>query len=109
VAAKDEKNTFREPTIAPGLRTWLKALPPGGGRLAAAFDTRFDKSVILTGSAARGIARRLERQGFHLLVGPESFFVSTENRLLEGEMDHATTWAVRVAEGAMAGLRGAGA
>jgi hypothetical protein len=50
------------------------------------------KPILLTGSAAKGIAKRLERHGYRLLAGPECFLVSTSNRLLEGEIDHATTW-----------------
>jgi hypothetical protein len=97
-AASDEKNTFTEPTIEPGLRGWLKDLAPGAGRLAAAFDTRIDKPVILTGSAAKGIGHRLKGRGFRLVAKPESFFVSTENRLVEGELDHAGSWAGDVAQ-----------
>lgn len=96
-AAGDEKNTFPEPTLEPGLRSWVKELPPGGGRLAAAFDTRFDKSVVLTGSAARGIGRRLRGRGLRLVAEPESFLVSTQNRLLEGEVEHATAWGAELA------------
>jgi flavorubredoxin len=102
VAASDEKNTFPDPTVAPGLREWMDDLPPGTDRLAAAFDTRIDKPVFLTGSAAKGIARRLERHGDRLVAGPECFLVSTTNQLLEGEIDHATTWGAEVAERATA-------
>jgi hypothetical protein len=97
-AADDGKNTFADPTLEPGLRTWIKELAPGAGRLAVAFDTRIDKPVILTGSAAKGIARRLVGQGFRLVVGPECFLVSTKNRLLDGEIAHAAAWGARVAD-----------
>ncbi|MGH2594808.1 MAG: flavodoxin family protein [Actinomycetota bacterium] len=93
VGAEDEKNTFAEPTVAPGLREWLTDLPPGAGRFAAAFDTRIHKSPLLTGSAAKGIERRLTGQGFRMIVEPESFFVTGENRLEEGQTERATTWA----------------
>jgi hypothetical protein len=63
-AAADEKNAFTEPTLAPGLRTWLKELAPGAGRLAAAFDTRFDKPAVFTGSAGEG--HRAAAQGKRL-------------------------------------------
>ena len=99
-AVGDEKNTFHEPTLEPGLRSWLKQLRPGSGRLAAAFDTRFDKPVILTGSAAKGIGRRLGHRGFRLVAEPESFLVSTQNRLLEGEVEHATLWGSELAQAA---------
>lgn len=92
-AVDDERNTFTEPTLAPGLREWMDDLPPGEQRLAAAFDTRIDKPAFLTGSAAKGIARRLEKQDYRLVIGSESFFVSTDNSLLEGEVRRATSWA----------------
>jgi hypothetical protein len=97
-AAADEKNTFAEPTLEPGLRTWLAQLPEGAGRLAAAFDTRIDKPLILTGSAAKGIGRGLKGRGFHLVSEPECFLVSTRNRLLDGELEHAATWGTKIAE-----------
>ena len=62
-AAGDKDNTFADPTVAPGLRKWMDELPPGTERRAAAFDTRIDKPILLTGSAAKGIAKRLERHG----------------------------------------------
>ena len=97
-AADDEKNMFLDRTVEPGLRDWVEQLPPGANRLAAAFDTRIDRPVILTGSAAKGIGRRLKRRGFRLAGGPESFFVSTQNRLLDGEVARATDWGREVAE-----------
>ena len=102
-AANDEKNTFAEPTIDPGLREWLKQLPSGEGRLAAAFDTRIAKPLVLTGSAAKGIGRRLKGCGFGLVRMPECFLVSTQNRLLDGELEHATGWAAQVAAQVMSG------
>jgi hypothetical protein len=102
-AASDERNTFAEPTLEPGLRDWVKELPAGAGRLAAAFDTRIDKPAVLTGSAAKGIGRRLKGRGFRLVTDPECFLVSSENRLLEGEVEHAMTWATEVAAKATAG------
>jgi hypothetical protein len=95
--AKDEKNTYGEPTIAPGLRDWFERIPPGEGRAAAAFDTRFDKAVWMTGSAAKGIAKRLKDGGFRLMAEPESFFVTPKNALAEGEVDHATAWGASLA------------
>ena len=101
-AAADKKNTFPHPTVTPGLREWIAELPDGNGRLAAAFDTRIDKPVLLTGSAARRIGRRLDRRGFRLVAGPACFLVSTDNRLLEGEIHHAQRWGSEVAEAATA-------
>jgi hypothetical protein len=104
-AASDKQNTYAEPTVTPGLREWMDDLPPGAERPAAAFDTRIDKPVFLTGSAAKGIARRLERHGYRLIAGPECFLVSIKNRLLEGEIEHATTWGAEVALLATSGVQ----
>jgi Flavodoxin domain len=79
-------------TAEPGIRSWLSE-QAGDGRAAAAFDTRADKSPALTGSAARGIGRRLRRRGFELAAEPESFFVDdAEGPLAEGELDRAREW-----------------
>ena len=101
-ALEDKKNTFDEPNAGPGLRDWLSDLPAGDGRLAAAFDTRFDKPRILTGSAANGIAHRLEGRGYRLVEAPESFFVTTDNELEPGQAEHAEMWGARLAEDASA-------
>jgi flavodoxin len=102
-AAQDKANTYAARTVEPGLREWIDALPDGAGRLAAAFDTRIDKPVILTGSAAKGIAKRLGRRGYRLVVGAECFLVTMQNRLIDGETDHAAAWGISLAEGAAAG------
>jgi hypothetical protein len=46
----------------------------------------------LTGSAAKGIAGRLEHRGYRLIAPPESFFVTGEHELEGGEVEHATAW-----------------
>jgi hypothetical protein len=104
-AAQDSTNAFDAPTLDPGLREWIDALPPGEGRLAAAFDTRIDKPILLTGSAAKGIGRRLERRGYRLAAVPECFLVTTKNRLIDGEIDHAARWAAELAGAAEAPAR----
>ena len=77
---------------APGLRAWLSALE-GDKLSAAAFDTRIDRSAALTGSAARGISKRLHRRGFTLAAEPVSFFVEdSEGPLAEGELERARAW-----------------
>jgi len=96
--ASDEKNRFAEPTVEPGLREWLDALLAAAGRTAAPFDTRLNKPRALTGSAAKGIAKRLERRGYRLVAEPESFFVTGKNELEDGEIDHAARWAATVAD-----------
>ncbi len=81
----------------PALRDWFGGIQTAKGRRAAAFDTRIGKSKLLTGSAARGIARRLERHGYDV-VGEESFVVEdTAGPLREGELDRARDWGRRLA------------
>jgi hypothetical protein len=93
-AAEEEGDVTLEPGAAdgPGLRKWL-AGRSGEGRPAAAFDTRIDRSPVLTGSAARGIAKRLRRRGYELVTEPASFFVEdTEGPLADGELERARAW-----------------
>lgn len=81
----------------PGLRDWLHILRLGDGTAAAAFDTRVDGGVMLTGRASNGIARRLRQRGYHLVVPAQSFLVSKQNTLLDGEADRAQTWGAALA------------
>jgi len=76
------------------VRGWIDALPNGaGGPRAAAFDTRANKPVMLVGSAARGIARRLRKHEYALAAEPQSFFVQgTPGPLEEGELERAAEW-----------------
>jgi len=84
-------------TEEPGLRAWLRDLPPNAAHHVAAFDTRFDKSEWVTGVAARGIARRLRHQGLQV-VATESFLVeNSEGPLVEGELDRAREWGATLA------------
>lgn len=77
----------------PAMRSFLDNLHKVGGTTAACFDTRFDKSPMLTGSAAKTIAKRLRRLDYELVAPPESFFVSeSEGPLVEGEMERARAW-----------------
>ena len=84
-------------TAGPGIRSWLSQ-QSGNGRRAAAFDTRADGRPALTGSAARGIAKRLRRCGFELIADPESFLVEdAEGPLMDGELDRAREWGRAIA------------
>jgi hypothetical protein len=97
--ASEEEGVPLDPSAMaePGIRSWLSQ-QAGDGRAAAAFDTRIDKSPALTGSAARGIGRRLRRRGFQLVVEPESFFVEdAEGPLAEGELERARDWGRTIA------------
>jgi hypothetical protein len=77
---------------APGLREWLDALGDVRRGRAAAFDTRADAPAMVTGRASKGIARRLERHGFRLVVDAESFLVDRHNHLCDGEAERAAAW-----------------
>jgi hypothetical protein len=81
-----------------GLRTWLKSIDSGGGR-AAAFDTRADAKAALTGSAARGIAKRLRHHGYEV-ADRESFLVDdSEGPLADGEIERAREWGTKLVAG----------
>ena len=98
VSAAEEDAVTVEPgaTEEPGLREWLRGLE-GTGLRAAAFDTRADARAALTGSAARGIARRLRRRGCDV-VDSQSFLVAdSEGPLEDGELDRAREWAAGLA------------
>jgi hypothetical protein len=98
-AAQEDGTPTVEPGAAdgPGLRTWLRQLAWADGARAASFDTRLDKAPLLTGVAARGIARRLERRGYDVL-GSESFRVEdAEGPLADGELERARAWGARLA------------
>jgi flavodoxin len=70
---------------------------------AAAFDTRVGWPRILSGSAAVTIAHRLTDAGARLVAPPESFIVSREPQLEDGEVRHATTWATTLADSVAGG------
>lgn len=75
-----------------GMRQFIETLPQGHGRPVACFDTRFDKSPVLTGSAAKTMAKRLRRRGY-TVVATESFFVvDSEGPLADGELERAEAW-----------------
>ena len=96
-ALRDGKNTYEDPTRGPGLRAWTEQLPPGGGRLAAAFDTRMHGPKALTGSAAKGIIQRLQQHGFQPVTEPGSFLVTKQSTLEEGEAERARVWGHEIA------------
>jgi hypothetical protein len=75
----------------PGMRDWLKDLGPGNG-LAAAFDTRLSGVPAFTGRASRPMAKLLKRHGYRLAGAPESFLVTSQSTLLDGEADRARRW-----------------
>ena len=75
------------------MRTWFHGLGKVDGIQAAAFDTRIDGNPTFTGRASKGIARKLRHHGFGLIAEPESFLVTGDNTLLDGQDTRAEAWA----------------
>jgi hypothetical protein len=95
----------------PGVRGWLEGLGMPGmpgrlGRLdllgrepaalAVAFDTRLGGAPLFTGHASRGISRLLAHHGYRMLAAPESFLVSKQNTLVDGEAARARAWGAAI-------------
>jgi len=96
----DTRLTLDRDANGPGLRTWLEELD-AEGVLAAAFDTRLSAMPVLTGRASRAIARVLTRRGCRVVLAPESFLVSGQNTLLDGEAARACSWGALLGETAL--------
>ncbi len=102
-AQKPDSGLALEPdALGNGLREWLAtvaaAQTSGQARpKAAAFDTRFHGAAALTGRASKSIARELRHHGFGLVAPPESFLVTRENHLDQGEEDRAQAWGAALA------------
>lgn len=92
-AAKEDGHASIEPsaTEGAGLRAWLHSLGTASCH-AAAFDTRLDRSPHLTGSAARGISRRLRHHGYEVAATASFFVDDGEGPLADGELDRARAW-----------------
>jgi flavodoxin len=97
------------PTHAHGMSTAMRQLLESWpqGHLSeigvAVFDTRLRLPVALSGSAASSIASRLKKKYARLVLSPESFFVSRNGHLLEGEEARSIAWATGI-EVAMTGV-----
>jgi hypothetical protein len=92
-AEREAKGEVLEYHPTAAMRRFIDDLPAGEGQKVACFDTRFHRSVILTGSAARTMARKLRSRGYELVSAPESFFVlDMKGPLAEGELERATAW-----------------
>jgi hypothetical protein len=91
-AGKPDSRLVMDPGAAgEGVREWLESL----GELdvqAAAFDTRADLPVLLSGRAATGITKALRRHGVEVIAEPESFLVTKQGELLPGEQERAEEW-----------------
>lgn len=84
----------RRPT--PAVQAFLGVTPGAAlqGLAVAVFDTRYRRPQLITGSAAKAVAKRLRKTGASLLLPPESFFVmDREGPLEEGELGRAADWA----------------
>jgi hypothetical protein len=87
---------MEEDVEGPGVREWFDGLPRvrDGGQ-AAAFDTRL--ASPMSGGAARGIARRLRKHGYHLVSDPEGFVVGDAyGPLRAGEIERAKKWGAQL-------------
>jgi hypothetical protein len=84
-----------------GLREWFEGLPTMSGP-AVAFDTRADVRPVLSGRASKGIAKRLQRGGHHLVDRPQSFLVTRQTGLKPGEAERAEEWGRSLAVAVMA-------
>jgi flavodoxin len=81
--------------MSPALKTLFTPMGPGSldGMPAAAFDTRYDMTRLLSGSAAVGIEHQLKNAGACLVAPPMSFFVrASEGPLEDGELERAAAW-----------------
>ena len=95
-ASDASKHLSLEPsTPGMGVREWIKDLDLVPA-LCAAFDTRADEAHILTGAASGHIEHALTKRGSRTVISPESFLVSRDNTLEEGELDRARDWGVSV-------------
>ena len=87
-----------------GVREWLTALS-GLACRAAAFDTRQEGPILLTGHAAKSIGKHLLAAGADLVAEPESFLVTRSIALVAGEIRRAEAWGAMLRERAEAGPR----
>lgn len=82
--------------LTPRMKAFLDLVPQEvlAGVAVACFDTRFAQPAWLTGSAAKGIAKSMQRIGEVAVVDKESFLVEdTEGPLAPGELERARNWA----------------
>lgn len=76
-----------------GLREWLDGLKADSTMpRSVCFDTRMHAPLGLSGSAGRAAARRLGRLGVKVDRPVRAFYVSRDNRLLDGELARAEAW-----------------
>ena len=95
-AQGEPAHEMEEDAEGPGVREWFDGLPEveDGGN-AAAFDTRLPSRMA--GGAARGIARRLRKHGYHLVSEPEGFVLDDAyGPMRAGEIERAKEWGAQL-------------
>jgi hypothetical protein len=91
--------TLEPGALQDGVREWLPSLAKRRGHgLAAAFDTRMPGPPVFTGRASKGIGKALRRDGYELIAEPESFIVTRQNTLNDGELERARAWGAALTE-----------
>jgi hypothetical protein len=100
--------TLEPDALEEGVREFLPTLHPTDADFVA-FDTRVDAPEVFTGSAARGIGKRLRRKGLEALLPAESFLVTKEGALLDGEERRAEELGRALVEAARVTFPAAGA
>lgn len=95
--SQDPKKDLALEPSAPGtgVREWLKDVGHVP-HLSAAFDTRVDMARLLSGAASGHIQHALVKQGSREVISPESFLVTKESKLAEGELARARNWGTSV-------------
>lgn len=96
-------------SLESGLRDWIRDLPETHGAAAAAFDTRANASVLLSGAASHGIAKRLRRRGYEVLSTASFAVEGVEGPLVTGELERARAWGRELRESFTALAKGAAA
>jgi flavodoxin-like protein len=81
----------------PGIREWMDGLGYSYGPPAAAFDTRMSGPALFTGRASKAITRLLRRHDFIVIARPESFLVTRDNKLHQGQTIQAQEWGASLA------------
>lgn len=79
-----------------GIRDWIHDPATVVAALFAAFATRADLPIIVSGNAAAQIDRAVRHRATRPVVLPENFVVTKENRLRDDEVARARGWGCRV-------------
>ncbi len=88
-----DKHLLLEPAShRTGIREWITTLETVPGRFAA-FDTRANITVLLSGSAANSIDALLTKHGGTRLLPPAGFYITAHGALRPEETERARGWA----------------